>query len=494
MVSNPIKKLAGQTAVYGLSSIIGRLLNYLLVPLYTRLFLPEVYGVVTELYAYVSFLLIILTYGTETGFFRFARDNENFNKTYSGLLASLTLTSLLFVLLIYLFIEPLAAAMQYSLHSEYIIWMALIVALDAIISLPFARLRLENKAMRFAMLKLLNIGINIGMNLYFLLLCPYLAKTNPDSIFLLVWSPQIGVGYVFISNLIANLVSLLLFIPDFFRLRTGIDLKWLRKILWYSLPLLIAGLAGMVNETLDRILLKYCLPDGVNAMEQIGIYGANYKLAILMTLFVQMFRYAADPFFFSQAKNADAKQTYARVMNYFVICGLIIFLGVMLYLDIIKYFIAPAYHSGLNVVPILLLANLFLGMYYNMSFWYKLNDKTRYGAYIAVGGAILTITLNIIMIPLLGFTGAAWATFACYLAMLVVSYLLGQKHYPVKYPVKSIVFYFAAALAIYFISLYIPETGRFLHYTINTVLMLAFIVIVTLSEGLFKRFLKRAKG
>jgi len=220
MASNPIKKLAGQTAVYGLSSIIGRLLNYLLVPLYTRLFLPEVYGVVTELYAYVSFLLIILTYGTETGFFRFARDNENFNKTYSGLLASLTLTSLLFVLLIYLFIEPLAAAMQYSLHSEYIIWMALIVALDAIISLPFARLRLENKAMRFAMLKLLNIGINIGMNLYFLLLCPYLAKTNPDSLFLLVWSPQIGVGYVFISNLIANLVSLLLFIPDFFRLRT----------------------------------------------------------------------------------------------------------------------------------------------------------------------------------------------------------------------------------------------------------------------------------
>ncbi|NLA24986.1 MAG: oligosaccharide flippase family protein [Bacteroidales bacterium] len=490
MAKSPIKKLAGQTAIYGLSSIVGRLLNYLLVPLYTRLFVPEVYGVVTELYAYVTFLIILLTYGTETGFFRFAKDKENFNRTYSGLLVSLAITSTLFILIVYFFINPISSALQYSQNQEYIIWMTLVVAIDAFISLPFARLRQEEKAMRFAVYKLINISVNIGANLFFLLLCPYIAKTNPESPILLIWSEQIGVGYVFISNLIANIVSLIIFIPSFFRVKYNIDLKWLFKILVYSFPLLIAGFAGMINETLDRILLKHFLPTEVNVMEQIGIYGANYKLAILMTLFVQMFRYAAEPFFFSESKKQNAKETYAKVMNFFVIGGLTIFLGVMLYLDIIKHFIDVSYHGGLNIVPILLLANLFLGMYYNISIWYKLNDKTRFGAYIAIGGAVITIVLNIVLIPLIGFYGSAWATIACYFSMLTASYLLGQKYYPINYPIKSIAIYFVAALAIYYISTIIPSTQQIVHFAINTVLILIFIVFVALKEGIFKRFLK----
>ncbi|HOY38551.1 MAG TPA: oligosaccharide flippase family protein [Bacteroidales bacterium] len=489
MTANPIKRLAGQTAVYGLSSIIGRLLNYLLVPIYTRLFIPEVYGVVTELYAYVSFLLILLTYGTETGYFRFAQDKERFATTYSTLLSSLAVSSLAFIGLISIFIHPIASAMQYTAHPEYIIWMAVIVAIDAFISIPFARLRLEGKAMKFASLKLINIAINIAMNLYFLLLCPYIASKNPESLFLIIWSPGIGVGYVFISNLIANITTLLMFIPSFIKVKYRFDVQLLKQLLLYSFPLLIAGFAGMINETLDRILLKYCLPDQVNAMEQIGIYGANYKLAILMTLFVQMFRYAADPFFFAEAKKSDAKATYALVMKYFVIGGLFLFLGVMLYLDFVKYFIDPEYHSGLMVVPVLLMANLFLGMYYNMSIWYKLNDKTIYGAYIAIIGAFITIALNVALIPFFGFIGSAWATFICYLTMFIISYLLGQKHYPVKYPVKAILLYFVVALVIYFISIVIPPTTVFLHYAFNTVLFVAFGIFVVIREGLYKKYI-----
>ena len=490
-MSNPIKKLAGQTAIYGFSSIVGRLLNYLLVPIYTRIFVPEVYGVVTELYAYVSFFLILLTYGTETGFFRFASDKTKFAKTYSTLLLSLGVTSMLFVILIALFINPIASALHYGNHQQYILWMAVIVAIDALISLPFARLRLQNKALKFATFKIINIAVNIAMNLYFLLLCPYLANIAPDSPFLLIWSPEIGVGYVFISNLVANIITLLMLLPDIFGVKLQFDIRLLKTILLYSFPLLIAGFAGMINETLDRILLKYLLPGDVNAMEQIGIYGANYKLAILMTLFIQMFRYAAEPFFFSQAKQADARVNYALVMKYFVICGLAIFLGVMLYIDIVKHFIDVSYHSGLSVVPILLMANLFLGMYYNISIWYKLNDMTRYGAYIAILGAVITIVLNVILIPVVGFYGAAWATFACYLSMLVVSYALGQKHYKVPYSIKTLALYFLLSLALYGVSRITTDWPSSLKFGTNTILFLSLIVFAVLREKLLPRLLKR---
>ncbi|MDD3688264.1 MAG: oligosaccharide flippase family protein, partial [Bacteroidales bacterium] len=342
-MSNPLKKLAGQTAVYGLSSIVGRLLNYLLVPLYTRLFAPEVYGIVTELYAYVTFLLILLTYGLETGFFRFAQDKTNFDKVYTSILTSITVTSTVFIGLLILFLKPIANVMQYGTHPEYILWLGLIVALDAFISIPFAKLRLQNKAWKFAIIRLVNIGINIGLNLFFLVLCPKLLISNPDSIFLKIYSPAIGVGYVFVSNLVANILTFLMLLPEIFNVKLRFDYQLLKQILKYSAPLLIAGFAGMINETLDRVLLKHLVPDGLNAMAQLGIYGANYKLAILMTLFIQMFRYAAEPFFFNNKNESNARELYAKATKYFIIAGLIIFLGVMMYIDVIKYFIDVDY-------------------------------------------------------------------------------------------------------------------------------------------------------
>jgi O-antigen/teichoic acid export membrane protein len=489
-LANPLKQLVGQTAVYGLSSIVGRLLNYLLVPLYTRLFIPEVYGIVTELYAYATFLLILLTYGTETGFFRFAQDKTKFNSVFSSLQVSLSVTSVLFFCLVLVFIKPIAGILHYSAHPEYILYLAGIVALDAIISIPFARLRLDNKSLRFAIYRLLNLGINIGLNLYLLVLCPKISVSNPDSFLLTIWSPNIGVGYVFISNLVANIVTFLLFIPDIYRVRFQFNRVLLKQILWYSAPLLIGGLAGMINETIDRILLKFLLPDSVNAMAQIGIYGANYKLAILMTLFIQMFRYAADPFFFAQKDKRNAPETYAQVMKWFVIFGLLIFLGVMFYMDIIKYFIDKSYHEGLNVVPILLLANLFLGIFYNLSIWYKLNDKTIFGAYLAIFGAIITLVLNIVLIPIIGYMGSAWATFVCYLSMMLVSYFLGKKHFPVPYQIKKILAYFVLAVALYGSSMIFRNLEIGIKLFLNTGLIVLFITVVIVFEKV-KLSLKR---
>ncbi|NLP19143.1 MAG: oligosaccharide flippase family protein [Bacteroidales bacterium] len=485
-----MKKLASQTVIYGFSSVLGRLLNYLLVPLYTRLFLPEVYGIVTELYAYVTFLLILLTYGMETGLFRFGNDKQNFNKVYSSILFSLSVTSSLFIIIVLVFLEPIASAMQYSEHPEYILWMALIVALDAFTSIPFARLRLENKAWKFAIIKLINICTNIGFNLFFLIYCPKLLNSNPDSFILNIYSPNIGVGYVFISNLLANIITLIILLPEIFNVKIQVDFKLLKTILKYSLPLLVAGFAGMINETLDRVMLKHLVPEELNPMAQLGIYGANYKLAVLMTLFIQMFRYAAEPFFFQNKNESNARQLYAKATKYFIIFGLMIFLGVMFYIDIIKYFISPNYHEGLKVVPILLIANLFLGIFFNFSIWYKLNDMTKYGAWLAIFGAVITIVLNLVLVPIYGYVGAAWATLVCYFLMTLLSFYWGQKYYKVPYEVGNGVFYFVLALSLYFVSVFLKPESQTLMYVLNTILLLVFVAIFVVKEKFWREFVK----
>ena len=489
-MNKQLKKLAGQTVIYGFSSVLGRLLNYLLVPLYTRLFLPEVYGIVTELYAYVTFLLILLTYGMETGLFRFGNDKQNFNKVYSSILFSLSVTSSLFIIIVLVFLEPIASAMQYSEHPEYILWMALIVALDAFTSIPFARLRLENKAWKFAIIKLINICTNIGFNLFFLIYCPKLLNSNPDSFILNIYSPNIGVGYVFISNLLANIITLIILLPEIFNVKIKVDFKLLKTILKYSLPLLVAGFAGMINETLDRVMLKHLVPEELNPMAQLGIYGANYKLAVLMTLFIQMFRYAAEPFFFQNKNESNARQLYAKATKYFIIFGLMIFLGVMFYIDIIKYFISTNYHEGLKVVPILLIANLFLGIFFNFSIWYKLNDMTKYGAWLAIFGAVITIVLNLVLVPIYGYVGAAWATLVCYFLMTLLSFYWGQKYYKVPYEVGNGVFYFVLALSLYFISVFLKPESQTLMYVLNTILLLVFVAIFVVKEKFWREFVK----
>ncbi|MFW5805170.1 MAG: lipopolysaccharide biosynthesis protein [Bacteroidales bacterium] len=483
-----IKKLAGQTAIYGLSSVIGRLLNYLLVPLYTRVFHPGEYGVVTEFYAYVTFLIIILTYGMETGFFRFSQNKSEFDKTYSTSLVSLLFTSTFFVLFVNLFAQPIAHLVEHPAHPEWIRWFGFILAFDAFSAIPFAKLRQQNKAWRFAVIKIINIGVNIGFNLFFLLLCPAVAKSNPDALMLQFYNPAIGVGYIFISNLLASSITLILLIPDVFDVKFHFDKVLLRKMLWYSFPLLIGGLAGMVNETIDRILLKYMLPGDNNfVMSELGIYGANYKLSIMMTLFIQMFRYAAEPFFFSEAKYRQSKKMFADVMLYFIIFGLVIFLGITGYIDIVKFFIDVDYHEGLRIVPVLLIANLFLGIYFNLSVWYKLNNQTRFGAWMAIAGAVITLVLNIILIPHISYMGAAIATLVCYMSMVLISYFLGRKYYPVPYNLKKIGMYAVTAAVIYAIFSWTNQQTEWIKYGFNTVLISGFIIFATGKENFISR-------
>lgn len=476
---NPLKQLAGQTAVYGMGTIVPRLLNFLLLtPFYTRVFVKGEYGTVTELYAYVAFLMVLLTYGMETAYFRFVENAKNKDKVYTTALTSIFTTSTLFVILVVIFAQPLADIIKYSANVEYIIYFAFIIGIEAFTSIPFARLRQQQKPGRFAFIKIVNVLVNIFLNFFFLWLCPYLLKQNPDSIVGVVYSENIGVGYAFISNLVATVVTLLILIPDIFKTRIQFDGALLRSMLTYSLPLLVVGLAGMVNEVSDKIFLKYLWPDPATALDQVGIYGACFRLAVLMTLFTQMFRYAAEPFFFAQAKEKNSKTVYADVMKYFIIFGLIIFLVVMLYIDIFKYFIGSDFHEGLFVVPIVLFANLFLGIFYNLSVWYKLTNLTRYAAIIAICGAVITIILNIVLIPKIGYLGSAWAHFTCYFVMVVISYFWGRKYFPINYNLKRIFLYVLLALVLYTISNYVKVEVFVMQLLINTFLLSIFLVTV----------------
>ncbi|MEG1555651.1 MAG: oligosaccharide flippase family protein, partial [Bacteroidales bacterium] len=389
-----IKKLAGQTAIYGFSTILGRLLNYLLVPLHTYLFAPAQYGVVGELYAWVSLFIVILTYGMETAFFRYSQIEQYKNRVYSTISISLLFTSTLFIALCTVFSSDIATWLHYENHPEYITWLSIIIGIDALTSIFFARLRYLMKAVRFAAIKITNILINVTLNLFFLLLCPYLLKQNMAVEFVnMIYHPEIGVGYIFISNLVASVATLLLLLPEILKVKFTFDWKLWKEMFIYAFPLLILGLAGIVNETMDRVLLKNLSPPDI-AQSQVGIYSACYKISIMMTIFIQAFKYAAEPFFFNKSKDKDAKETYAEVMTVFVLICSVIFVGIMLYIDIVKYFVGIQYHVGLEVVPILLLANLFLGIFYNLSIWYKLTGQTKFGAYISIFGAIITLVLN----------------------------------------------------------------------------------------------------
>jgi len=486
----PLKKLAGQTAVYGMGTIVPRLLNYLLLtPFYTRIFLEGQYGMVTELYAYVAFLLVLLTYGMETSFFRFAESEKSKDSVFTTTLTSLFVTSSIFILLALLFAGDIASLIRYSDHPEYIIYFSIIVGTDAFTSIPFARLRQQNKAFRFAWIKIFNVATNIFFNFFFLLFCPWFLKDNPESVLNAIYSADVGVGYAFISNLIASTLTLIILLPDIFRIKFSFDTALLRKMLSYGLPLLLVGLFGMLNDVSDKVLFKFLITVPGDVIDrdnyilgQLGIYGANYRLAVLMTLFIQMFRYAAEPFFFSHAREENAKRLYASVMKYFIIFCLMIFLVVTLYIDIFKYFIGPGFRSGLAIVPIILLANLLLGIFYNLSVWYKLTDKTKFGALIALFGAIITIVLNVLLVPKHGYVGAAWAHLACYFAMVVLSFIGGRKFYKINYDFRNIFFYFFIAFGLYFLSIYLPVEEGIIKYLVHLVYIIFFLIITILLE------------
>lgn len=478
-----LKQLASHTAIYGIPSIVGKVLNYLLTPLYTFLFLPAEYGVMAKMYAVVAFLNVIFTYGMETAFFRFSGEGKKNNTVYGTALNSLILTSLLLCGLGYTYAPTIAGWLNEPLHPEYVRWFAMILALDAIAAIPFARLRQQNRAFRFAWVRSLNIALNIAFNLFFLVLCPQLLKDGHEWISL-IYDTTAGIAYIFIANLLASAITLLLLLPEIKGVRYGIDLRIWQQMLLYAFPLLFAGLAGITNETLDRILLDYLLPPEI-AKQQNGIYAACYKLSILMTLFIQAFRFAAEPFFFARAREKNAPQAYARIMNYFVAFCCLIFLLVTMYLDVFKHFLRnPLFFEGLAVVPILLLANLFLGVYFNLSIWYKLANKTIYGAYIAMGGAVITIALNFLLIPVIGFLGSAWTTLLVYFLMAAVSYLWGQKEYPIPYDLRKFMFYILFMLFLYLVSEFISytATANTTKFVLKSILMLTFIGAIVWIE------------
>lgn len=484
---SPLRKLAGQTAIYGVSSIVGRLLNYFLVPFYTRIFTTEQFGVVTEMYAYVAFLVVILTYGMETAFFRFSTKTGRPASVYSTIVLSVISTSAIFILMCSIFSVPLGTILGYPNHTEYVIWFAFIVGLDAISAIPMAYLRQQSKAKRFLFVSLANVLVNIGLNLFFLVYCrgQYdLHGEEANWLVQLCYDPEIGVGYVFISNLVASVVKILLLSPQVLRVRLQYELSLMKSMLRYALPLMILGLAGIVNETIDRVLLKHLLdmPEK-QALAELGVYGACYKVAIIMSLGIQAFRYAAEPFFFSQEKATNAKQTYASVMRYFVILAAFLFLGIMLFIDLVMLFVGEEFREGQPVVPILLIAYVFYGIVFNLSFWFKLSERTSWGAAISMVGAVITIGLNIWLIPIIGYMGSAWATLASYATMMLISFALGQFYYPIPYDLKRIVAYLVVAGGIYALSVYFQPDSEVLKYAFAVVLLIAFATFVWVSES-----------
>ncbi len=488
-----IKRLAGQTAIYGIPSVLGRILGYLLVPLYTRVFLPGEYGTVNVFYSYASFLMVILTYGMETAFFRFNEHEQDKQKVFSTGMISLLISSVLFLVVVLSFSGDIARWIEYPRHVDYVIWFAWILALDALSAVPFAHLRAQNRPARFAWIKMTNIAINIGLNLFFLLLCPFVMKHYPESFpgrFInLIYRPHWGIEYIFISNLFASCITLVMLLPQISTVRWKIHPDLWKKMLFYAFPLLFAGMAGIINETFDRLLLRYLLPKDI-ASYQVGIYAACYKISILMTIFIQAYKYAAEPFFFAQAKEKDAKKVYARIMDYFIIIVSLIFLVTMLYLNdfIMPILVGKKYWEGKGVIPVLMMANLFLGVYYNLSIWYKLTAKTSWGAWLSLIGAVITLILNFWWIPLssshliYGYYGSAWATFICYGSMMILSYLIGQKYFPVKYNLLKFAGYLGLSVLLYVISTVAKPEVYLLRVGFHTVLLLIFIGIVLLVE------------
>lgn len=428
--------------------MIGRLLNYLLVPFYTRIFLPGEFGVVTELYAYVAFLTVLFLYGMETTLFRFSESNsanseEEKGRVFSTAFLSILATAICLGGFLGLFQHDIAAWLQYPDHPQYIGWFAAILVFDSLAAMPFARLRLQENARKFAGLKLFNIGLNISLNLILLLAFPWLIERGGDGFLTdlakLVYSPEVGVGYIFISNLVASGVTFLLLSPSLLKINFDFDFGLWKKMLRYTWPLAFAAFAYVVNENLDKTLLKFLLPGTLEEnLYNLGIYGACYKLSIMMTLFVQAYRYAVEPFFFSQQKHENAPETYAKVMTVFVAFGAFVFTSIMVFLDVVKYFIHENFHEGLAIVPILLMANLLMGVYFNLSVWYKLTDKTIFGAWFSLVGAGITVVFNLLLIPRIGYLGSAYATLACYAAMVFLSFVFGKKHYRVPYELKKI--------------------------------------------------------
>lgn len=487
-----IKGLVKDTAIYGTSSIIGRFINWLLVPLYAyNLESQADYGRVTFIYSWIALFLIIITSGMETGFFRFANDkNEKAPDTvYTTALSYVGIIAVIFFTIVCLFSSPISIAIEIPGHYDYVMIIGSIIAIDAFVSIPFAYLRFRQMPVKFATYKLISIGITILANVFFIILCPIILKSNPR---LISWfyNPNYQVGYILISNLIASGTILIIMLRHIISIKFSFRTQLLRKMLAYSFPILILGIAGIMNQNIDKLLFPYLIEDKSMAMHQLGIYSANFKIALLMMLFTQAFRYAFEPFIFSHSKGEDKRAQFAVSMKYFVLCGIFIFIGVMFYLDIIKYFVGPEYFAGLVVVPIVMLGQLFSGIFFNLSLWYKLIDKTKWGAYFSIIGFFIILISYIFLVPAYGYVGAAWASTIGFFVIMLISYFVGQKYYPIDYDIKTIAKYLFIAALIYLLGMKISMDNIYLKLGIRTIIIAIFTIYVITKESTLRSIIK----
>ena len=491
-----MKILAKETAIYGVSSIVGKFLNWMLVPLYTYVLQQQSdYGIVTNLYAWTALLLVILTYGMETGFFRFAnKESENAQTVYTTTLITLFTTSLLFAVACVVWQMPIANLLGYPSHSEFIALLGIVVAMDAFASIPFAYLRYKKRPLQFAALKLLFVFLNIALNLFFLVLCP---KIQDWGIISSWYNPDYGVGYVFVANILATGIQTVCLLPAVGEgfsaapeYRTP-DAKrifsWslLKQMLRYSLPLLVLGVCGIMNQTLDRILFPFFY-EGADAQAQLGIYGACFKVAMVMMMFTQAFRYAYEPFVFAKHKDRESVAAYADAMKYYIIFSYMILLGMIFYLDLLKFIIAPSYWEGLKVVPVVLWTYIFQGVYFNLSFWYKLTDKTQWGAYFSILGVVITFALQAIFVPRIGYMASAASSTVCYLVIMLLSYFVGRKHLEIPYDLRRIGIYtllVVAVLAGYYALAHFLPLNEWMKMGIGTILLIIYCVLFYRLDG-----------
>ena len=484
---NPLKKLFQQTAIYGLATVLPRMLNFLLLPLYTGILVTAGYGEVSVIFAWIAIFNVFLAYGMETAFFRFYHKNPDQGRVVSTSLISISVTTLIFVLMALLFQTKMAGMADIDL--PFVRYAIAIIALDAFVIIPFAWLRANEKPMRYAIIKIASVAINLGLNIFFLVALPGLVEQNTDSIFAWTYRADFEISYIFISNLIASAVTFLLMLPLYLQSNYIFDRTLWKRMMRYAWPVLLAGVAYTINEVFDKILLERLLPEDI-AQSETGMYAACYKLGMFMTLFATAFRMGIEPFFFSHAETENPQRAYAQITNYFVILGSVILLAIVVFADTLKFlFIDEDYWDAMNIVPLILLGSFFLGIYHNLSVWYKVTDKTRYGAFISVIGAIITIGINYAFIPKIGYMASAIATLLAYGTMMVISYYLGKSHYPVPYNFRKIVFYLGISILFSGVSFYVFDRNLY----IGSVLFLIFLGLVyKLENDILKRiFLKR---
>lgn len=476
-----IKRLAGETLIYGLGSILPRVINFFLILPHTSVFDPAEYGVITDVYAWVAFLNVLFTFGMETAYFRYAtKEGADLRATFNTSQTAVTIITLILSLFFISSAGAIASGMEIPDHRDYVVWLTCIVAIDSLVAIPFARLRLEKKATTFAIFKIINVMVIVILNFYFL-------KFNYD--------PEIGVGYVFLINLLANAMYLVFFAPTFLRWRPAFDRRVFGSMLVYAFPIMLTGLAGATNEMFSRITLRAWLPDnfypGRSSAHALGVFGANYKFAVFMNLVIQAFRFAAEPFFFSNARDKNSPELFATVNHYFIVVCSLLLLAVGINLDIFKHLLRDeAYWEGIHIVPVLLAAYLFLGVYYNMTVWFKLTDRTYFGTLISVGGALITILANYILIPVAGYFGSSWAALLCYFSMAVACYLTGQRYYPIPYRVGSGLSYIVLAMALVY-GINAIEIDGAVAFVVRNLILIVCIALVFLVE---RRGIKAAIG